>query len=95
MPAGLRRLARSHQQLFYDLIFRVSAAAVQYLARDPRFIGGQVGMVGVLHILRQAQDRLWGRNLAYHPHVHYLVPAGGLADDGQSWRPACNLACLR
>jgi hypothetical protein len=55
----------------------LSAEATQQLAQDPRFVGGQVGMVGVLHT--------WGRNLAYHPHVHYLVPAGGLAADGKTW----------
>jgi hypothetical protein len=64
----------------------MSAEAAQKLAQDPRFVGGQVGMVGVLHILRCAQDRLWGRNLSYHPHVHYLVPAGGLAADGKTLR---------
>jgi hypothetical protein len=80
LPSGLRKLARSHQKLVYDLLFRTSAAAVQHLARDPRFVGGQLGMVGVLHT--------WGRNLSYHPHVHYLVPGGGLAADGQTWRPA-------
>jgi hypothetical protein len=79
LPGELRRVARSHQKLVYHLLFRASADAVQYLAQDPRFIGGQIGMVGVLHT--------WGRNLAYHPHVHYLVPAGGLAADG-NWRPA-------
>ena len=61
---------------------------MQHLARNLRFVGGQMGMVGVLHILRQAQDRLWGRNLSYHPHLHYLAPAGGLAPDGQTWLPA-------
>ena len=80
LPDELRRLARSHQKLFYDLLFRTSAAATQKMAQDPRFVGGQIGMVGVLHT--------WGRNLAYHPHVHYLVPGGGLAEDGQSWLPA-------
>ena len=80
LPSQLRRVARSHQKLFYDLLFRASAAASQLLARDPRFVGGQMGMVGVLHT--------WGRNLAYHPHVHYLVPAGGLAAHGQTWLPA-------
>jgi hypothetical protein len=73
-------LARSHQKLFYALLFRASASATQKLAQDSRFVGGQIGMVGVLHT--------WGRNLAYHPHVHYLVPAGGLAADGQTWLPA-------
>ena len=48
------------------------------MARDPRFVGGQIGMIGVLHT--------WGRNLAYHPHVHYyLVPAGGVAADEHAW----------
>jgi hypothetical protein len=51
---------------------------MQQLAQDPRFVGGQLGMVGVLHT--------WGRNLSYHPHVHYLIPAGGLAAaDGETW----------
>jgi hypothetical protein len=79
LPEGLRKFARRHQKLFYNLLFRVSAAATQKLAQDPRFIGGQVGMIGVLHT--------WGRTLAYHPHVHYLVPAGGL-DKGGIWLPA-------
>jgi hypothetical protein len=61
----------------YDLLFRTSASALQQLARAPRFVGGQIGMVGVLHT--------WTRDLMYHPHVHYLVPGGGLAPDGQAW----------
>jgi Putative transposase/Transposase zinc-binding domain len=73
VPAGFNEVARSHQSLFYDLLFKTSAAATQQLAQDPRWIGGQIGMVGVLHT--------WGRNLAYHPHIHYLVPAGGCKDD--------------
>jgi hypothetical protein len=80
LPAELRTLARSHQRLCYDLLFRTSAEAAQSLARDPRFVGGQLGLVGVLHT--------WGRNLAYHPHVHYLVPAGGIAPDRHTWLSA-------
>jgi len=80
LPAPLRPMARNRQVLLYDLLFRTSAAATQRLAADPRFVGGQLGMVGVLHT--------WGRTLTYHPHVHYLIPAGGLADDDQTWRPA-------
>jgi hypothetical protein len=76
LPADLRRLARRQQKLFYDLLFRASAAATQQLALDPRRLGGAIGMVGILHT--------WGRNLAYHPHVHYLVAAG--AWDGLVWR---------
>ena len=76
LPAPLRSLARSHQKLFYNLLFRASAAATQQLAQNPRWLGGVIGMMGVLHT--------WGRTLSYHPHVHYLVPAG--AWDGQVWR---------
>ena len=76
LPACLRPLARSQQKLFYNLLFRASAQATQQLAQDPRFLGGTIGMLGVLHT--------WGRNLSFHPHVHYLLPAG--AWDGQVWR---------
>lgn len=80
LPASFNQVARSHQRLLYDLLFKTSAAATQQLAQEPRWVGGQIGMVGVLHT--------WGRNLAYHPHVHYLVPGGGLSTDGQTWLPA-------
>jgi hypothetical protein len=80
LPAELRPFARQQQKLFYALLFRASAAATQQLARDPRFLGGQIGLVGVLHT--------WTRDLRYHPHVHYLVPAGGVAPDGQTWLAA-------
>lgn len=80
IPALLRRVTRSNQTVMYNVLFRTAAAALQELARDTRFIGGEIGMVGVLHT--------WGRNLCYHPHVHFLVPAGGLADDSKQWLPA-------
>jgi hypothetical protein len=82
LPAELRTLTSRNQKLLYGILFRASAEATQQLASDPRFIGGQVGLVGVLHT--------WTRNLAYHPHVHYLVPGGGLSADRQSWRLARN-----
>jgi hypothetical protein len=82
LPAGFHKVARTHQRLFYDLLFKTSAAATQQLAQNPRWIGGQIGMLGVL--------QTWGRNLAYHPHIHYLVPGGGLSMDGQTWLPARN-----
>jgi hypothetical protein len=75
LPAEMRPLALGQQKLIYNLLFRAAAAATQQLAQDPRFVGGQVGMVGVLHT--------WGRNLAYHPHVHFLVPGGGVDEDGR------------
>ena len=80
LPAGLRELVRSHQKDVYSLLFRASAAATQELSKDPRFVGGQIGMIGVLHT--------WTRDLRYHPHVHFLVPGGGLAADQQAWLPS-------
>jgi hypothetical protein len=80
LPAPLRPLASQNQKLIYNLLFRASAQATQKLARDPRFVGGQIGLVGVLHT--------WTRNLAYHPHVHYLVPGGGVHADGWTWLKA-------
>ncbi len=77
LPAGLRPLARSHQKLFYRLLFQTAAAALQKLALDPRFVGGKIGMMGVLHT--------WTRALTYHPPVHFLIPGGGITAKGR-WR---------
>jgi hypothetical protein len=77
LPSGLRAVAREHPRTIYSLLFRASAAALQQLAQDPRFLGGQIGMLGVL--------QTWTRDLHYHPHVHYLVPALALAPDEQTW----------
>jgi hypothetical protein len=81
LPAELRTLARSHQRLVYGILLREAAAAVQTLAADPQWVGGRVAILAVLHT--------WSRNLAYHPHVHLLVTAGGLSPDGTAWvKPA-------
>ena len=77
LPEALRGIARRNQKIIYHLLFRASSAAVQQLAEDPRFVGGQVGLIGVLHT--------WARNLTYHPHIHYLVPGGGLSSDRSNW----------
>jgi hypothetical protein len=80
LPAALQEVARQHQNVVYNILFRASAEALQQLAEDPRYVGGQIGMVGVLHT--------WGRNLSYHPHVHYLVPGGGWSQSDGQWRAA-------
>src|SRR5205809_2363431 len=77
LPAELRALARSNQKLIYNLLFRASSQALLKLAQDPRFVGGRVGMVGVLHT--------WTRDLRYHPHLHFIVTGGGLTDE-RHWR---------
>ena len=74
IPAEFRALFRSHQELCYDLLFRESAAALSAFAADPRHLGGQIGMSGVL--------QTWTRDLRYHPHIHYLVPAGAVTATG-------------
>jgi hypothetical protein len=81
IPSELRPLARSHQRVVYDLLLRQAAEALQQLADDPRWMGGKLGMLAVLHT--------WTRDLAYHPHVHLLVTAGGLTQGGDAWhKPA-------
>jgi hypothetical protein len=75
IPAELRQVARMHQALVYAAMFRASAAALQQLAGDPRHLGGQLGMLGVL--------QTWTRDLRYHPHIHYLIPAVGRTADGR------------
>jgi hypothetical protein len=77
LPSELRALAYRHQRVVYNLLFRASAGALMELAREARFLGAQIGLLGVL--------QTWTRDLRYHPHVHYLVPGGGLADDGRGW----------
>jgi hypothetical protein len=81
LPAELRDLARSHQRAVYSALFEASSAALRGLAADPRFVGtDRIGFFGVLHT--------WGRTLEYHPHVHYVVPGGGLSTDGSRWLPS-------
>lgn len=77
LPAELRALARAQPKAVYGLLMRSAAAALQTLARDPRYLGGRPGCLGVLHT--------WTRAMLYHPHVHLLVTAGGLSGDGTQW----------
>jgi hypothetical protein len=82
LPEALRQVAYRQQQVVYNLLFRAAAEALQSLAADRRFVGGQIGCIGVLHT--------WTRDLRFHPHVHFLVPAGGLAFVNDRWLPARN-----
>ena len=76
-PTELRPVARSPPQRMYNLWLRLSAAALQDLALDPQHLGGQIGMVGVLHP--------WTRDMASPPHVPSLVPPGALSPDESTW----------
>lgn len=77
LPEPLRPVARSPQQLMYNLVLPTSSAALQDLALAPQPLGGQLGMLGVRHT--------GTRDMASHPHVHSLVPAGALAREGSPW----------
>ncbi len=66
-----------NKKLLDDLLFRASAATLLEVARDPKHLGADLGMLSVLHT--------WGQNLQHHPHVHCVVPGGGLALDGSRW----------
>lgn len=80
LPAELRRLVRSHQRALLAVLFRAAFDSLAALCTDPHFLGGRIGALAVLHT--------WTRTLEWHPHVHLLVPGGGLAPDGRTWRSA-------
>jgi hypothetical protein len=81
VPEGLRPWLRSHQKDGYGRLLQQSAAALQEVARRDKYLGAELGFLSVLHT--------WGRQLQFHPHVHCVVPAGGLRSDRSRWcRPA-------
>jgi hypothetical protein len=82
LPHELSALTLQNKRLLYDLLFRTSAETLLELARDPKHLGAEIGFLGVLHT--------WGQNLQHHPHIHYVVPAGGLAPDGSRWIASSN-----
>jgi hypothetical protein len=77
LPHELSALVLQNKRLLYDLLFRTSAATLLEVARNPKHLGADIGLLSVLHT--------WGQNLQHHPHVHCVVPAGGLALDGSRW----------
>ena len=80
VPAELREVLRAHQRDGYAVLMRASAAAIIELARDPRYVGGTVAVLAVLHT--------WTQQLNLHPHVHCLVSGGGISEDASTWHPA-------
>jgi len=77
LPEGLRKLALQNKRELYGLLLRCSARTLQRVASDPRHLGADIGFVSVLHI--------WSQTLFHHPHVHCLVPGGGLSRDSSRW----------
>jgi len=79
LPKELRRVARANQKLIYGLLLRKTAEAIQKLARDPQWVGGEIGLLGV--------PQTWKRDMGYHVHTHFIVPGGGISPDGKRWLP--------
>jgi len=77
VPERLARLALQNQILFYGLLFRAVSQTLQEIAADPRHLGARIGFLAVLHT--------WSQNLLFHPHIHCVVPAGGIALDDSEW----------
>jgi hypothetical protein len=75
VPAALTGIALQNKAVVYDILFRAAAETVQTIAADPKHLGAAIGMTAVLHT--------WGQNLFHHPHVHCLVPGGGLSPEGR------------
>ena len=80
VPKELHEIIRPHQRIFYALLMEAAALSLMKLASDSRYVGGKIGMLSVLHT--------WTRALVYHPHVHCLIPAGGLSHDKRYWLEA-------
>src|SRR6266581_7033893 len=77
LPAAIADIAYHNKAVIYDLLFKVSAETLITIAADPEHLGARVGVLSVLHT--------WGSALTHHPHVHMIVPGGGLSLDGSRW----------
>lgn len=73
MPAPLAAMALQNKAVIYDILFKAAAETVRIIGADAKHLGGQTGMIAVLHT--------WGQNLFHHPHLHCIVPGGALAPD--------------
>jgi hypothetical protein len=80
LPHRLAPLALQNKKVLYDLLFRASAETLLEVARDPRHLGAEIGFFSVLHT--------WSQKLGLHPHVHCVIPAGGLSLDHAHWIPS-------
>ena len=77
VPHELNVFALENPRAFYELLFQASSASALELAANPEWLGAEIGMIAILHT--------WGQNLLLHPHIHYVIPAGGLSPDHQHW----------
>jgi len=80
VPHEIASLALANKRIIYNLLFKISQQTLQEVARDPKHLGAKIGFLSVLHT--------WGQTLEHHPHVHCIVPGGGLSKDRARWVPA-------
>ena len=88
LPAPIADIAYQNKRLIYDLLFKAAAETTLTIAADAKHLGARIGITAVLHT--------WGSAMTHHPHVHMIVPGGGLSDDGSRWiscRPSFFLPC--
>src|ERR671937_2426409 len=77
LPARIADIAYQNKAAIYDLLFKASAETITTIAADPKHLGARIGVLSVLHT--------WGSALTHHPHVHMIVPGGGISLDGTRW----------
>src|SRR3974390_2042271 len=77
LPAAIADIAYQNKAVVYDLLFKVSAETMLTIAADPKHLGARIGITSVLHT--------WGSAMTHHPHVHMIVPGGGISVDGERW----------
>ncbi|MGH6950883.1 MAG: IS91 family transposase [Vitreimonas sp.] len=79
LPGGIADIAYTNKAVIYDALFKAASEALLTIAADPKHLGARIGITMVLHT--------WGSALTHHPHVHCIVPGGGVAPDGERWIP--------
>ena len=77
LPSAIADIAYQNKAVIYDLLFKASAETMLTIAADPEHLGARIGLTSVLHT--------WGSAMTHHPHIHMIVPGGGLSLDGKSW----------
>jgi len=82
LPPAVAEIAFQNKAIVYALLMRISAETLQTIAANPRWLGAEIGVTAVLHT--------WGQAMTHHPHVHCVVPGGGLSTDRSTW-----IACRR
>jgi hypothetical protein len=77
VPEEIAAIALQNKKIVYGILFHTTAKTLQLIAADPQHLGAEIGFFAVLHS--------WGQNLLHHPHLHCVVPGGGVSDDGRRW----------